>query len=135
MKTFEEDKELRKLLKIIKLDKPAPEFTNQVMTRVFQGKVLIEQVKAEPVFGKGFWIIVALFGILMAAMVFVSTGNFSSEPTSILPDISSREFMSDYRSFFSNLANLPASIAGISVAFSLLIFLERFLSAKRPELA
>jgi hypothetical protein len=133
MKTFGEDKELRLLLKSIKLDKPAPEFTNHVMTRVFQGEMLIEQVKAEPILGKGFWIILALFGILMAAMVFVSTGNVSAESTFLLPDISSREFMSDYRLFFNNLKNLPASIAGISMAFSLLIFVERFLSAKSPK--
>lgn len=134
MKTFEEDKDLRQMLKYAKLDKPSAEFTNQVMTRVFQERALIEQVKAEPVLGKGFWIIMALFGVLMAAMVLVSTGNFTTEPASILPDISSHGLMSDYRLFFSNLANLPSSIAGISIAFSLLIFLERFLSAKKPAL-
>ncbi len=135
MKIFEKDKVLRQMLKNIKLDKPASEFTNQVMTRVFQESVLIEQVKSEPVLGKGFWIIMALFGILMAAMVFVSTGNFTAEHISILPDISSRGFMIDYRLFFSNMANLPANIAGISIAFSLLIFLERYLTAKKPDLA
>jgi hypothetical protein len=57
MKTFEEDKELKQLLKSIKLDKPAPDFTKQVMNRVFQERTMPEQVKAEPVLGKGFWII------------------------------------------------------------------------------
>jgi hypothetical protein len=135
MKTFEEDIKLKQLLKSIKLDEPASDFKNQVMNRVFQEHTLQEQIKAEPLLGKGFWIILALFGILMAAIGFFGSGNLAVEPVSILPDFNSFEFMSDYRSLFGNLDKLPASMAGILIAFSLLIFLERFLSIKKPGLA
>lgn len=135
MKTFEEDKELRQLIKSIKLDKPAPDFTRLVMNQVFQEHTSMEQVKAEPLLGKGFWIIVALFGILMVAMFFLSGSSPAAESGKLLPDISSGELMSGYRAFFENLGSLPASIAGISFGISLLVFLERFLTAAKPELA
>lgn len=133
MKTFEEDKELRQLLKGIKLEKPAPDFTKVVMNRVFQERTMVEQVKAEPVLGKAFWIIFALFVLLIALMVLLSGSNVAPESSVVLPDINAEKYMSGYRSFFENFSNLPASIAGILLAFSLLIFLERFLSSKRPE--
>lgn len=138
MKSFEEDfnkdKELRNLMKSIKLDKPTPDFTKLVMNRVFQESCIIEQVKAEPILGKGFWIILVMFCVLMAAMVGFSD-SVVSEQKSFIPDINSFEFMSGYRAFFENLGNLPASIAGISLAFASLIFLERYLSSKKSELA
>ena len=133
MKTFEEDKEIKQLLKSIKLEKPAPDFTLVVMNRVFQERSTIEQVRAEPVLGIGFWVILALFVLLMAAMVVLSGGAASPE-SSLLPTIDTEKYMTGYRSFFDNLGSLPASTAGILLAFSLLVFLERFLSAKRPEL-
>lgn len=135
MKTFEEDKELKQLLKSIKLEKPAPDFTSVVMNRVFQEHTLVEQVKAEPLLGKGFWIILALFVLLMAAMVILSGSNIAPESAVALPEINTEKYMSGYRSIFENFGNLPASIAGITLAFSLLVFLERFLSSRRPELA
>lgn len=135
MKTFEEDKELKQLLKSIKLEKPAPDFTKVVMTRVFQERTMVEQVKAEPVLGKGFWIILALFVLLMTAMVLLSGSNIVPESSVVLPEVNTEKYMSGYRSFFENFGNLPASIAGIFLAFSLLVFLDRFLSSKRPEFA
>lgn len=135
MKTFEEDKELRQLLKSIKLDKPAPDFTTGVMNRVFQERTMLEQVKVEPVLGKGFWIILALFVLLMAVMVLLSGSNIAPESTVALPEFNTEKYVSGYRSFFENFSNLPASIAGITLAISLLVFLERFLSTKRPEIA
>lgn len=134
MKTFEEDKELRQLLKSIKLEKPAPDFTKVVMNRVFQERTIVEQVRVEPVLGKGFWIILALFVLLMAVMVLLSGSNIVPESTAVLPEINTEKYMSGYRSFFENFGNLPVSIAGITLAFSMLIFLERFLSSRRPEL-
>ncbi len=73
-----------------------------------------------------------MFGILLAAII-LST-SLVIEPSFTLPDLSTGEFMSDYRAFFNNLRDLPASIVGIFIAFSLLIFLERFLSLKNQRL-
>jgi hypothetical protein len=135
MKTFEEDKELKLLLKSIRLDKPAPDFTKQVMNRVFQERAMPEQVKAEPVLGKGFWIILTLFGVLMIIMFLVSQSSGAAEPQGILPAINTEKYISGYRSLFENFSSLPVSVAAISLAISLLVFLERFLSSKRAEVA
>ncbi len=134
MKTFEEDKELRLLLQSIKLERPAPDFTKEVMNRVFQERTLIEQVKAEPIFGKGFWILVSLFVLLMVAMVVFAGNSFTPESVALLPEINTEKYVSGYRSFFESFDNLPGGIAGIFLGFSLLVFLERFLSAKKTEL-
>ena len=134
MKKFEDDRELRELIKSIHLDKPAPDFARHVMNSVFQERNLIEQVKAEPVLKIGFWIILALFGVLFAAMMLLSGSSPAAETYNLLPDVGSQEFMNGYRSFFERLGSLPASLAGISMGFSLLIFLERYLSSKRTDL-
>jgi hypothetical protein len=92
----------------------------------------VEKVKAEPILGRGFWIILALFGILMAVMVFLAAGTTVADSTSgILPDIDSTNFMTGYRSLFEKLDVLPASIAGIFIGASLLVFLEKFLESKK----
>lgn len=135
MKTFDQDKELRQLLKSIKLEKPAPDFTREVMNRVFHERTMVEQVKAEPLFGKGFWILTSLFILLIVVMAFVSGSNLAQESTALLPEINAEKYVSEYRSFFEYFNSLPAGLAGIFLAFSLLVFLERFLSAKKNELA
>lgn len=135
MKTFEEDKELKQLLKSIKLEKPASDFTKEVMNRVFQERAIVEQVRAEPIFGRGFWILTSLFVLLIIAMVLFSGNNFAPESVALLPEINSEKYVSGYRSFFENFNNLPAGVAGIFLAISSLVFLERFLSSKKTELA
>jgi hypothetical protein len=132
MKTFENDKELKMFLKNVKLESPGKDFSSQVMNRIFQEESVVEQVKAEPILGRGFWIILALFVILMAVMVYLSAGSTAAGSTSgMLPDIDSTNFMAGYRSFFEKLDVLPASIAGIFIGASLLVFLEKYLESKK----
>jgi hypothetical protein len=54
-----------------------------------------------------------------------------SEAPSILPQMNTEGVLTGYRSFFEKLGNLPAGIAGIFLATSLLIFIERFLESKK----
>ncbi len=132
MRTFENDRELKMFLKNVKLESPGKDFSMQVMNRIFQEESVVEKVKAEPLLGRGFWIILALFGVLIAVMVFLSTGSTAAgSATGILPDIDSTNFMAGYRSIFEKLDVLPASIAGIFIAASLLVFLEKFLESKK----
>lgn len=135
MEKYDEDKELRQLIKGIRLDKPAPDFSTSVMNRIFQERSLVEQVKSEPLLSKGFWIIVALFGILLFAIILLSGNIPSVESESLLPELSSGEFMSDYRTFFKNLGSLPSSIAGITFGLSILVFLERYLNSKNLQVS
>ncbi|MGC9355985.1 MAG: hypothetical protein ACP5D9_19215 [Mariniphaga sp.] len=131
MKTFEEDKELKQLLKSIKLESPGADFSARVMNRVFAEQPALEQVKSLPVFGKGFWVILALFAILLVAVALVSGGSSSAEQTpALLQQVNTDAVLTGYRSFFDKLASLPSGIAGIFMGASLLILLEKFLGTR-----
>lgn len=131
MKTFEEDKELKQLLKSIKLESPGADFSARVMNRVFAEQTALEQVKSLPVLGKGFWVILALFAILLVAVALVSGGTSSAEQTpALLQQFNTDAVLTGYRSFFDKLASLPAGIAGIFMGASLLILLEKFLGTR-----
>jgi len=132
MKPLEEDKELKSLLKSIKLDSPETNFTVRVMNKIFQEESLIEKVKRERVLGKGFWVILALFVALFVAMVLVSgsgAGTSGSVPK-LVSEINSSGAAADYQTFFQKLGTVPVSIAGILLASSLLLFVDKFLHSK-----
>jgi hypothetical protein len=132
MKTFEEDKELKQLLKSVKLESPGVDFSNQVMNRVFAEQPALEQVKSLPVLGKGFWVILALFAVLLASVVLVSGGGSVSEQTpELLSQVNTDAILTGYRAFFDKFANLPAGVAGILMGASLLVLLEKFLGSRR----
>jgi hypothetical protein len=135
MKTFEEDKELKQFLRSVKLESPADGFSARVMNRVFEEKAALEQVKQEPVLGRGFWIILALFAALFAVIALVSGTPATESAPSILPEINTDAVLTGYRSFFDKLGALPAGIAGIFMASSLLILLEKLLSSRSHVLS
>jgi len=129
MKTQDLDNELKSLIKEIKLESPGKDFTLKVMNRVLEEKVAMEQVKDERILGKGFWIILLLFVLLIAAM-FVFSGNGIQEEgqlSKMLGNVSDGSLSSGYQSVFSKLGTLPLSIGGILLASSVLLFIDRFL--------
>ena len=69
MKSFEDNK-LKSLIKDVRLDSPGPNFTNRVMNQIFKENPVLEKIKGEKIFGKGFWIIIGLFAALMAVMYY-----------------------------------------------------------------
>lgn len=129
MKTQDLDNELKSLIKEIKLDSPGKDFTLNVMNRVLEEKAATEQVKDERILGKGFWIILLLFVILIVAM-FVFSGNGIQEEgqlSKMLSNVGDGSLTSGYQSVFSKLGALPLSIGGILLASSVLLFIDRFL--------
>lgn len=133
MKKLDHDIELREVIRSIKLDKPSPDFTSNVMTKVFQERNAVVHIKEEPLIGKGFWIITGLFIALMILMVIFSGTAPVAEANPLLPEINSEGIINDYRSFFDRFGALPSSIAGIFLGFSLLLLLERYLSSKKTD--
>lgn len=132
MKTFEEDKELKKVLKSIKLDSPESNFSVRVMNRIFQENSLLEKIKNERILGKGFWIILTLFTALIATMFFFS-GTESIAGGSIseyLNGLNSNALQQDYQTFYQKIGTVPLSIAGILLASSILLFIERLFNSK-----
>ncbi len=136
MKTFEEDKELKSLLKGVKLDSPNPNFTVRVMNRIFQENSVLERIKNERILGKGFWIILALFVAIIAAMfIFQGSGGNENGISQILPDLNTSGVQQEYETFFQKLGStVPLSIAGILTASSVLLLLDRFFTRKGKEL-
>ena len=129
MKTQDLDNELKRLIKGIKLDSPGNDFTSKVMNRVLEEKTEMEQVKNERILGKGFWIILTLFVILIVSMfVFSSSGiQDNGVLTKLLSRANDGALTQGFQSVFSNLGTLPLSIGGILLASSILVFIDRFL--------
>jgi hypothetical protein len=132
MKPFEEDKELKSLLKSIKLDSPETNFTVRVMTKIFQEESLIEKVKRERILGKGFWIILALFVALFVAMILASGSDaaMGGNMPRLVSEINSSGAAAGYQTFFQKLGTVPVSIAGILLASSLLLFIDKLSQSK-----
>jgi len=124
-----EDIKLKVLLQKLELEKPDNDFTLRVMNRVVAEDNVLEQIKAQKVLGKGFWIIMILFVILLAAMFIMSqTGSAAGTSDTILPKINS-EMSQGINSFLGKMGTVPLSIAGILIASSLLLFIDRFITS------
>lgn len=132
METFKEDKELKSLLKSVKLESPGSDFSVNVMNRIFKEESLLEKVKRERVLGKGFWIILILFVALLATMAVISStgANAGGGLSEYIPGLNTNSVTQDYDTFLSKLGSVPLSIAGILLASSILVFIERFLNSR-----
>jgi hypothetical protein len=135
MKTFEEDLELKQLLKNVKTESPGSDFSARVMKQIFAEQTALERVRKEPVLGKGFWVILSLFAVLIAAVALSSGAPASNITPALLSEINTDAVMTGYRSFFEKLGGLPVSIAGIFLATSLLVFLEKILGSRNQVLS
>jgi len=99
------------------------------MNRVFEEKAALEQVKSEPLLGKGFWIILALFAGLMAVVFVLQGSGISGGQTfSFLKEVNTSAVTTGYQNFFEKLGAVPLSVAGILLGTSVLLFLEKYLS-------
>ena len=129
MKAQDNDKELRKLIREIKLESPGNEFTMKVMNRVFEEKMAIEKVEKARILGPGFWVIVSLFAALIV-ISFVTSNTGSGEQgffSKLLEGVNTSGVSKEYQSVFSKLGSLPLSIGGILIASSILVFIDKFL--------
>lgn len=134
MKTFEEDKELKSLLKSVKPNSPGPNFTSRVMNRIFQENPAFEKIKNTRIFGKGFWIILLLFvAIIVAVFIFSGTSGNNGGLDKILSNLNTNGIQRDYENFFQKLGTVPLSIAGILLASSILLFIDHFFSLKKRD--
>ena len=125
-----EDIKLRALLQNMELEKPKANFSVRVMNQIFEEENVLEKIKSEKVLGKGFWIISILFIALLVTIFFLNNTGLQPESQlqGLLPEGSSGVSES-YQSFFSKMGTLPLSIAGILIASSVLLFIDRFISS------
>jgi len=124
-----EDIKLKILLQEMKLESPGKNFTSNVMDKILDEDLALERIKSERILGKGFWIILILFVALLAAILMMQNSTVASggELNNFFNGLESAT--SGYNSFFSKIGNLPLSIAGILIASSILLFIDRFISS------
>ena len=125
-----EDIKLKALLQNMELEKPKANFSVRVMNQIFEEENVLEKIKSEKILGKGFWIISILFIALLVTIFFLNNTGLQPESQlqSILPE-GSNGVSESYQSFFSKMGTLPLSIAGILIASSVLLFIDRFISS------
>lgn len=125
-----EDIKLKALLQEMKLDSPTSNFSVRVMNRILEEDSVLEKIKSERILGKGFWIITILF-IILLLIVFVSS-NLGTGAESQTPEILQKlqnGLDTGYQSFFQKLGTTPISIAGILIASSVLLFVDKFINS------
>lgn len=125
-----EDIKLRAILHEMKLEKPASNFSVRVMERILQEDSAMEKIKSERILGKGFWIIIILFVVLLV-VVFLGS-NFGLGTETQLPSLVSKfqnGVNSGFQTFFMKIGSAPLSIAGILIATSILIFIDRLIDS------
>ncbi len=129
MMTKNQDNELKSIIQGIPLDSPGKDFTLKVMQRVYEEKTAGLKVADEKLFGKGFWIILALFALLALSMflVYVSGNDTGTLLSEFWSKSAGGGISQKYDTFFSNLGSLPVSIGGILLASSILVIIDKFL--------
>lgn len=131
MKPEIEDKKLKELLQYAKLESPNNDFSARVMNRIFEEKGALEQVQKLPVLGKGFWVILALFaGLIVIFLALSGSGVSTGNSLNLLQNVNTEVVKTGYESVFDKIGTVPMSIAGILMASSLLLFLDKFLSRR-----
>lgn len=126
-----EDIKLKALLHEMKLDSPDENFTVKVMNKIFEDQSVFENIRKEKLLGKGFWIIIFLFGVLFITMFIYSGPGLPSDGQimQLFPELNGG-VSAGYQSVFNKIGAVPLSIAGILFASSILLFVDRFLTAK-----
>ena len=124
-----EDIKLRMLLQDIKLESPEENFSTRVMDKISQENEAIEKIKSEPILGKGFWIILTLFIILLCIIWIVSSSGAETGGIFEKWFQEANNSANGYNTFLNKLGLVPASIAGILIASSILLFIDRFINS------
>ena len=136
MNTMDQDKELKKLMMQMRLEKPDAGFSSRVMDAVFAETALNKVYRHEPVLGAKFWIFTGLFIALAFAVVLMGNPEASgggSVFSGLLerfpaPEMGiAKEGISRFSNFFSGW---PVTLASIMVAASLLILADKFFNAR-----
>jgi hypothetical protein len=122
-----EDIKLKALLQEMKLDSPEPNFSVRVMNKIFEESNALERIKSEKILGKGFWIILLLFLALTVAVFFMSNTGVDSSGSlnGLLPEMNG--VSEGYQSVLGKLGSVPLGVGGFLAAFSILLFIDKFI--------
>lgn len=136
MKTIDNDRELRSLMKEFKLEKPSAGFSTSVMDAVLAEAAKKTAYRTEPILGKKFWVFVGMFVVLGIVLILFGNGETSTNneiASGIIekfpaPDLGN--IKSGYSRFWDIVSGLPITIGAIMIATSILILADKFLGSK-----
>ncbi len=130
-----EDIKLKALLQNLELNSPRTGFSVRVMNKIFEEESALEQIKSERILGKGFWIITVLFIALLVAIFILSNSGMESTGAvqELLPEM--KGLSQEYASILGKLGSVPLGIGGCLAAFSILLFIDRFISSNSKVFA
>lgn len=126
-----EDIKLSALLHKMELDSPSPDFSSRVMAGIFEEGSTFVKIKNERILGKGFWVVLILFVLIMVAVV-VGTSNAGGGDMGWLHErlqFHGKAVDENFMNVFSRMGSLPVSIAVIFLASSFLLLIDRFITS------
>jgi hypothetical protein len=136
MNTTDNDSELRKLIKKVKIESPDPDFSSRVMDVILARAEGKKVFSSEPVLGRSFWILVTLFVLLTVAFILLSGNTIHNE--GIVQNLLSGLPAPDFTTLKNSLAkfmeisgSLPLSVAVTMIAASVLILADKFFTTKQ----
>lgn len=135
MKNINDDRELRKLMKGVKLEKPGPGFQSMVMQAVLAEAAHQKARAFEPILGMKFWISVGLFVALAVVMMLfggAETGDstLSAGLLERFPSAPLDEVKGGFTKFWSSLSGLPVTLAIVMAVSSFLILADKFFGSR-----
>jgi len=136
MKTTDNDKELRRMMKEIRLEKPGAGFSSRVMDAVIAEAAKKSAYRTEPVLGAKFWIFVALFVALAIILMLLGNGEpsagkeMASELMEKFPATDLSTFKNGVTRFLVTLSGLPVTLSAIMIATSALILADKYFGAR-----
>ena len=134
MKTTDNDTELKKMIREIRLESPGPDFSTKVMQAVLaeaRGKPVYT---TEPLLGRKFWMLVALFVALAIAFMLFFGNETTLENGTIqqwlsglhMPDLNPvKNILID---IFGKIGSLHWIVAAVMSVASVLILADKFLT-------
>ncbi len=130
MKTIKKDKELEQLIIGLDLESPSADFTSKVMNKVYEETIDVRTTN-EKIMGLQFWVFVGIFIALAVLLVILSNSGIDAGSGGLIDSIKEKSTGTGFQSAFEKMNALPTSIAGILLATSTLLFLDRFLTQKK----
>lgn len=136
MKNFDDDKELRKLIKGVKLEKPDSGFQSMVMQAVMAEASRQKSQTNEPILGAKFWIFVGLFvglGIVMMILGSLESGDSSALSSGLLerlPAAPIEGVKGGFSKFRDSITGLPITLAIVMAVSSFLILADKYFSSR-----
>lgn len=137
MKTIDNDKELRRLVKEIRLEKPGAGFSSSVMGYVLAEAAKKTAYRTEPILGKNFWFFVGMFVVLAIVLILLGKGETSnnneiaSEIIEKFPAPGLGNIKGGFSRFLDMVSGLPITIGAIMTATSVLILADKFLISRQ----